>query len=159
MSNRPATLMLVLALLLMGFGFSLAAPHAAVADDTYHSQHIDLYPVAGSPLRSGFVENIHANGPQVYAVERYVLNGAAPNTTYTVVLNIYPDGSSCAGTPIIVLPTAEFTTNVSGNGTAQAKFTPADAAPLGAMPYNLRWELETEGTVAYETDCVTVTLD
>ena len=42
---------------------SMAAP--AAADEVYHSQHLDLLPVGGAPLQNGFVENIHANGPQV----------------------------------------------------------------------------------------------
>ncbi len=51
---------------------AVATPLAA-ADAVYHSQHIALNPIGGAPLRSGFVENIHADGPQVYAHELYVL--------------------------------------------------------------------------------------
>jgi hypothetical protein len=40
-----------------------------------------LVPVAGAPLRSGFVQNIKAEGPHVYAHEIFVLNGAAPGAT------------------------------------------------------------------------------
>ena len=68
---------------------AVAAPLAA-ADAVYHSQHIALNPTGGASLRSGFVENIHADGPQVYAHELYVLNGAEPDTTYQVTLLLYP---------------------------------------------------------------------
>ena len=61
----------------------LAAP--ALADRVYHSQHIVLMSDTGATV--GFVENIHANGPTIYAQERYVLLGAEPGT-YTVTLTI-----------------------------------------------------------------------
>ena len=53
------------------FRRSVAAllPPAAAADSVYHSEHLRLTPVAGAPLRSGFVENIKAEGPRVYAHE------------------------------------------------------------------------------------------
>jgi hypothetical protein len=59
----------------------LLLPGTAAGDAVYHSHHVALHPVGGAPLRSGFVENIHPNGPQVYAHEVYVLNGAQPDTT------------------------------------------------------------------------------
>jgi hypothetical protein len=39
----------------------------ASADSSYHTGHIALSPTAGAPLTSGFVQNIHANGKNVYA--------------------------------------------------------------------------------------------
>jgi len=59
------------------------APGVA-ADAVYHTQHMQLAAVGGAPLRSGFVQNIKANGPTIYAHEIYVLKGAAPRSTYTV---------------------------------------------------------------------------
>ena len=50
----------------------------ANADAVYPSQHIPLHPVGTAPLTTGFVENIHANGPNVYAHEVYVVAGAVP---------------------------------------------------------------------------------
>src|SRR6266542_5790344 len=87
----------------------------AGADAVYPSQHILLHPVGDAPLRSGFVENIHANGPNVYAHEVYVLNGALPNTTYGVTLLLHPNDPTCSGAALAV-PTATLTTGVSGNG-------------------------------------------
>ena len=65
------------------------APLAA-ADAVYHTQHLALNPVGGAPLHRGFVQNAKAEGPRVYAHELFTLNGAAPNTTYTVT-NWYVD--------------------------------------------------------------------
>src|SRR5215207_2754542 len=94
---------------------ALAWPGGAAADQAYHTEHLALEPVADAPLRSGFVVNAHANGQSIYANERYVLNGAAPDATYQVTLLIFPGDVACAGagTPI---PTAELATNAAGNG-------------------------------------------
>jgi hypothetical protein len=73
----------------------LAAP--AAADRVYHSEHLQLTPVNSAPLRSGFVENTKAQGPQTYAHEIYVLNGAVPNTGYTVTRDLFAFDPTCAG--------------------------------------------------------------
>ena len=62
---------------------------AAAADSVYHTEKLPLAAVGGAPLRSGFVLNIKANGPTIYAHEIYVLDGAAPGETYTVTNNFY----------------------------------------------------------------------
>src|SRR5215472_6830301 len=77
---------------------------AARADQMYHSHQIALHPVGDEPLRSGFVENIHASGPIIFEHEIYVLNGAEPATTYQVTLNIFPFNPTCAGSAGVVLP-------------------------------------------------------
>ena len=64
------------------------APLAA-GDAIYHTEHLDLTPVGDATLRSGFVQNIKANGPQIYAHELYVLNGAAASATYTVTRRFF----------------------------------------------------------------------
>jgi hypothetical protein len=45
----------------------------ALADAVYHSSHIALLPTGDTPLRSGFVENIHVNArvPQLIRVLGY----------------------------------------------------------------------------------------
>jgi hypothetical protein len=118
-------------------------------------------PVGDAPLRSGFVENIHVNGPKIYARELYVLNGASPNTSYQVSLAVYVFDPDCSEVPVPI-PSVAVQTNVSGNGTAQVVFTPADVPPDWrdeTRPHGVRWELSTAGTVAYETACSIVTLD
>jgi hypothetical protein len=146
-------------LLLAATGGMLLLPSPAAGDAVYQSQHLALNPVGGAPLRSGFVENIHPNGPQVYAHEVYVLNGAQPNTSYQVVLLIFPLRTSCAGSPIAI-PTAQLSTNASGNGKAQVFFRPADVPPaLRSGTHGLIWQLSAGGSVVYETSCSPVTLD
>src|SRR2546428_4431063 len=114
-------LTLVLALSTVSIA-ALALP--AAADAVYHSGHIPFAPVGEAPLRSGFVENIHANGPNVFAHEQYVVNGAEPNATYDVVLTISIVDPTCTS-PSFAMTTATITTNAAGNGTADHVFTPA----------------------------------
>jgi len=83
----------------------MAGAVSARADGVYHSQHVALSPIGGAPLRSGFVENVHADGPNVYAHEQYVVNGAEPDTTYQVVLMIFPLDTTCSSSPLAI-PTA-----------------------------------------------------
>ena len=161
MSKQPLILVLTVGILAVSILLAPATIFTVSADSTYHSEHIDLMPVGDAPLRSGFVENIHANGPTVYAIERYVLNGVLPATTYQVTLHIYAPGSACLAGEVAALDTATFVTNASGNGSAQAKFAPEDAADLKAASdtYEIRWTFTTDGALAYQTPCVMITLD
>jgi hypothetical protein len=136
-----------------------SVPSGASADAVYHSEHIALMPVGSQPLRTGFVENIHVNGPVVFAMERYVLNGALPVTTYDVQLDIWPGDTSCSGAPTLVLPSASFATNGAGNGLGMVRFSPADADGLRGLTLGIIWTLSIGSTLAYQTDCTAVTLD
>ena len=131
---------------------------AAFADSVYHTHQYDLTAVNAAPLRSGFVENIHADGPNVYAHEQYVLNGAAPNTTYQVVLIIFPLDTTCSST-LITIPTATIQTNAAGNGVAYHVFTPADAAGLRGLTVGAMWTVSAGSSRSYQTSCETVALD
>jgi hypothetical protein len=131
----------------------------ARADSIYHSAHIALAPVAGAALLSGFVENIHGNGPNVYAHEIYQVVGAAPNTTYQVVLSIWTTNTTCSGSPTLQLSTATLTTNQAGNGRADVFFTPADADGLRGLTLSARWSLLNGATPTYATDCEILHLD
>ncbi len=51
-----------LALVVSAVALATFAPLAA-ADAVYHTEHLPLKPVGGAPLRSGFVQNIKAEGP------------------------------------------------------------------------------------------------
>ncbi len=144
-------------LVLLGFAV-MAGAVSARADAVYHSQHVALSPVGGAPLRSGFVENIHADGPNVYAHEQYVVNGAEPDTTYQVVLMIFPLDTTCSSSPIMI-PTAVITTNTAGNGSAYHVFTPADADGLHGLTVGGMWFLMNRNTAEYTTSCATVHLD
>ena len=144
----------------------LTSPLAGFADQTFHTARLSflLTPAgaaAGHPeLRSGHAVDIHPNGPVNGAHERYVINGAKPNTEYDVVLRVFND--SCAGAPhpeFDFLGTITLTTDKHGN--AQGKFTFPATPPLPAPVFlGVLWTLVDEnGVVAYDTDCITVGLD
>jgi hypothetical protein len=129
----------------------------AWGDAVYHSQHITLQPVGSAPLRSGFVENIHANGPTVYAMERYTLVGATPGS-YTVTLHLFADTSCTSG--LGPLPSVTFTTNAVGNGVGHLRLPPS-AIPAGfhGATIGIVWELTGDTGATYQTACSTVVLD
>jgi hypothetical protein len=137
---------------LMMFGWTTAS-----ADAVYHTARLPLQP-AGAASGSGSVVNAHANGPQVYAHENYVLNGADPNTSYQVTLLIYPGDTSCSSAPLTV-PSEIVQTNRAGNGQAKHVFSPADADGLRGATHGIQWQLTVGSEVAFETDCSSVTLD
>jgi hypothetical protein len=136
---------------------AVALAPAALADGVYHSSHIALMPVGSAPLQSGFVENIHPNGPSVFAHEEYVLNGAMPNTSYTVTIHAFA-GTGCTNT-LFDLDTATLTTNPAGNGTAEKVFTPADVDGLANSTTYFYWTVSSGGSVTYMTACQTIQLD
>ena len=137
----------------------LASALPAAADATYHSAHIPLLREAGTVVGSGFVENIHANGPNVFAHELYQLQHAAPTTTYEVTLHIYVGEPTCRSTSVD-LPSTTLTTNVAGNGFAQKFFTPADAAGLPkGESHGIVWTVSAGAGATYTTGCETVVLD
>jgi hypothetical protein len=133
---------------------------AAAGDGVYHAERIAFTPVATAEHGSGFIENIHANGPIVYAHEQYVLMGALPRTTYDVNIHVSApmDTTACAS-PIMSGVTATFTTNPAGNAAAYHVFTPADIGALRGLTVHVYWTVTTAGSVAYATSCQTVQLD
>ena len=134
----------------------------AAADGVYHSEHIAFNPVGDQPLKSGFVENIHTNGPQLYAVERYVLNGASPNTEFYIRPLVYLANAGCTDGLIPFPVENSISTNHVGNGTTLVTLPPEAAAGLAGLTINVRWQLlvgAPDGPVAYETDCAVITLD
>ena len=136
----------------------LALPaRIAGADAVYPSQHIPLHPVGAAPLTTGFVENIHANGPNVYAHEVYVVVGASP-MTYDVTIAVYVQDPACSTTPLQIV-TATLTTNAEGSGRADVFFSPEDANGLRGASHGAIWSLSVSGAPLYETDCSTIVLD
>jgi hypothetical protein len=139
-------------------GALVLAPVAA-GDRVNHAQHIALEPVASAPLQSGFVENIHANGPQIYAQERYVLNHALPSSTFEVHLVAYPFDPSCTSAPVD-FGFVTLTTNGAGNGVARRTFQVSDVPlELRDATHGIRWEVRSGATTIYATGCEAVTLD
>jgi hypothetical protein len=133
----------------------------AGADATFHTAHFALSPIGSAPLSSGFVQNIHANGPNIFAREMYQLNQAEPNTSYQVVISIWTSNTSCSGSTTLRFPTAALATNAAGNGLADHVFTPEDVtrAGLHGLTVSAVWTLFNGTTAAYATDCEVVSLD
>ena len=139
------------------------APLAA-ADAVYHTEHLTLNPVGGASLRSGFVQNIKSEGPEVYAHELFVLNGAAPSTTYTVTRNFFVFDPSCSGTGFVDRsPVGTIVTNTAGNGRDDLVVRPAaipDFLVDPERPHGVLWRIaDAAGIARYETACTAVTLD
>ena len=127
---------------------------SAAADSVYHTERLELSGVGGAP-GGGMVVNIHANGPNVYAHEVYVLRHALPGT-YQVFLTLFPSSLDCTG-PSQALPTATIETNATGNGRADVKFTPEDVGTLRGTTVSVSWSVV--GPASYVTECTVVTLD
>jgi hypothetical protein len=134
----------------------LAAAFAgsATADGVYHTERLELNGVSGAP-GGGMVVNVHPNGPNVYAHEIYTLSHAVPGE-YQVFLNLFLTSLNCTGATG-ALPTATLTTNAAGNGRADVKFTPEDAAAIRNMTFSINWTVV--GPATYVTACTVVTLD
>ena len=142
------------AVLCLGTAVPAIFAGTATADRVYHTERLELSGVGGAP-GGGMVVNIHANGPNVYAHEIYVLRHAVPGT-YQVRLTLFPTSSDCTG-PSAVIPTAMLSTNARGNGRADVKFTPGDVGELRGTTVSIFWRLT--GPATYVTDCTVVTLD
>ena len=137
----------------------LVLPTYASADSVYHSEHLPLVVVGGAPLHHGFVENIHPNGPQVYAHEIYSLKGALANTTYQVFLLVHLGDPGCDSSTATNFGFTELTTNGGGNGTAD-RFIPSVPLEIRNQTHGVRWEVRlSDGTLVYRTACTNVTLD
>jgi hypothetical protein len=129
------------------------------ADRAYHTERISLHSIDDAPLRSGSVVNIHANGPQVYAQERYLLNGALPNHDYVIALTVYLFDPGCEGDAITFFD-VPISTNAAGNGHAKAPTITPDAVAGLEGAHGTNWIVFDDGdTAVYETGCEDVFLD
>jgi hypothetical protein len=127
---------------------------SATADRVYHTERLELNGVSGAP-GGGMVVNVHPNGQTVYAHEIYTLSHAVPGE-YQVFLNLFLTSLNCTGATG-ALPTATLTTSAAGNGRADVKFTPEDAAAIRNMTFSINWTVV--GPATYVTACTVVTLD
>jgi hypothetical protein len=161
MHTRFAISAAVVASLTLGLAAATALPGPeARADQAFHTAHFPLHPVGSEPLRSGFVENAHSNGPTIIAHEQYVLNGAQPATTYQVTLNIFVRDTTCAGSAGVVFPTAAITSNAAGDGSGDAFFLPSGVpAVLRNATHGFIYTVSGSSGVQYSSGCVVVTLD
>ena len=140
---------------------ALALVPAALGDAVFHAAHVPLSPVGAAPLRSGFVEIAHADGPVRFAHDVYSVNGATPATTYTVTLHLSTGADPSCSVPFVDAPVATLTTGAAGNGEADAAFAPAliDALGVRNSTVYVRFTLDTGGTAAYTTPCGRAQLD
>jgi len=146
-----------LALTASAIALAFIVPTVA-ADSVYHTEHLALTPVGDAPLRSGWVTNIKAQGPMVYAHEVYVLDGARPNETYTVTNNFHFHSPDCVDNDF-PFDTAVMTTDPDGNARGEKRFTPADVAGFQGVS-GVFWTVrDSTGQVVYRTECTAVTLD
>jgi hypothetical protein len=132
-------------------------PPGAAADSVYHSEHLRFTPVGGAPLRSGFVENIKANGPMVYAHEIFVLNGARANTPYRVWRDFFFGDTDCSGDPVPDDSIATLRTNRSGNARGDVVVRPEQITIDDE--HGVMWTVRDGNTIVYQTTCTVVTLD
>ena len=145
--------------LVVSSALGAALAPSATADMVYHSEHLRLTPIGDAPLRSGFVENIKAQGPQVYAHEIFVLNGALTRTTYTVTRNLSPFDPDCGENGVFASKVAELTTNAAGNARGDTKVTPEEVAGFEGV-HGVMWKVrDSTGALVYQTGCTAVTLD
>ena len=118
-----------LALVASVVAFATVAPLAG-ADAVYHTEHLKLTPVGDAPLRSGFVQNIKANGRSVYAHELFVLDGTAARTTYTVTRNFFVFDPGCSGGGFVGRSqVGTIVTNPAGNGRDDVFVRPEQVQP------------------------------
>jgi hypothetical protein len=139
---------------LLAAALAAVMPGTAAADRAYHTKRLQLTAVGGAP-GGGTVVNIHTDGPQLYAHELYTLIDAVPGT-YQVFVNLSPTSLDCTG-PTFTVPTAMITTNPSGNGEADATFTPEDVAAFRGMTFSLSWTVT--GPATYVSGCTVTVLD
>lgn len=141
----------------------LATATVVLADQVYHSERLDFTltadgQAAGHPiLRDGHVVNIHPNGPVNGAIERYMINGANPETIYNMNLSAFAGG--CGGERLFELTTTVLMTDKNGNAHGEKIFTPDDLAGLSGMTVGAKWTLVAGGVDAYQTICTTVRID
>ena len=164
-SHAPtiAKSMIFATILLLSLTAFLSNPVSA--NQAYHTQNLELTltqagMLAGNPvLRAGHVVNIHASGPNIGAIERYLIEGAKPNTSYNVVTDVF---LSCGGTHLLQLHDTVLMTN--GNGDAQGGIVLSDTTLDGfvdggtSLTLGVQWSLLSGGIAAYQTVCTTVTL-
>jgi hypothetical protein len=140
---------------------SATAVPQVFADQTFHTERVALTSANAAPLHSGFVVDIHANGQPVFALERYVLVGAAPDSAYRVDLLVFSTNSTCSGAPFPV-PETRLQTNAAGDGEAGIVLTPADIPQsLHHTTISVIWQVVNLATGAadYQTGCVVVSID
>ena len=142
---------------------SMLCVGSAAGDAEFHTTRLNFSVtaqglLAGNPtLLAGQVVDIHPDGPQIGALEQYMINGAKPDTSYQVVLRIF--AGNCAGSLVFPngLATALLVTDGLGFAHGSHVFTPADLPPPGTTA-GVEWTLVSGTIIAYDTSCIFVTI-
>jgi hypothetical protein len=143
---------------------------AAYADRSFHTVQLPLMlttagQTAGFPeLATGHVVDIHANGPTVYAIEQYMINGAKPSASYQVADVVWIGGcpSDPSTPPDAILPTVVLTTNAHGFAQGNTMISPDTITQFGlhGATLGIVWTLTSDSVVAYSTpSCINVAMD
>jgi hypothetical protein len=171
MTNSLLVRMAAISLLaFLGVGFLSAS---VFADQSFHTVRLPLVLTAGGQgagfpqLTSGQVVDIHANGPTVYAIERYMINGAPPDTSLQVADVAWIGGCPSSYPPLssanIVLPTVLLTTDSNGFAQGGITITPSLITEFGlhGVTLGIIWTLTSDSRiVVYSTpSCINVALD
>jgi hypothetical protein len=139
--------------LLALFAALLAAGSPATADQEFHTVRLSLLATGASghpALRSGHVIDIHSDGDSTAGHELYMVSGAAPNTAYSVVLDLNLSG--CGG-PGPMLPFANgvvVTTDARGNGTGSVFLSQEQLAGVVGLTLGITWRLVVGPTIVIE---------
>ncbi len=157
-SGEPS---LRLAFALLAAGIAAVSVVALAPATPFPAERYPLASIGGEPLTSGFVENIHPDGPEIYARHVYVLNGARSDESYEVFISIWATNTECTGAATFVLPVAVLQTNGTGNGRAGVVHTPEQLDALGIRGLTIGGEVTflRGGSLAYATGCQVVDLD
>ena len=102
------------------------------------------------------MENIHTNGPTVYAMERYALVDAVPGND-AVTPYLFADTSCTKG--IGALRSVMFATNAVGNGVGDLRLPLSAVAGFHGATKGIIWRLAGDTGASYDTACSTVVLD
>ena len=144
----------------------------ALADGEFHTIKVPISltgegAIAGHTLTSGWVMRTNTEGPVNYYVERYLLNGAKPNTTYDI-------GFEFEAVPGVVFTSfielTSIQTNENGNGLLSYRNSPDMVANIypnttrewrcvfieggTRVPVAPGWWIIYGGTRAFETEMI-----
>jgi hypothetical protein len=167
MHHHPLSLRRAIVVVVAALALAAVSAVPVAADQGYHTDRLPVWVTAdgvsaGYPsLRAGQVVNIHVSGPTVFALERYQLNGAAPDTSFAVVLQFY--AGSCGGSYAMPFPNGvTLNTDAAGNAVGRVEITPQQVADFGLhdTSWGIVWTfVDDAGVAAYSTACADVHID
>ena len=148
------TLTALLAVALAAIALPLASAGTDLNTTTYSAVGLDGHP----ELRSGGVVDVTIDR-RIGAFEHHRVNGAAPDTTYQIVGDVFLFTPCSSDDPFGPVPVPEgvLTTNRSGNGTTHVTF-PGGAFDTAPDTFWVRWNLTVGDQTAYRSGCVQVEL-